>query len=251
MKKICKYIAMLSIAVTASLAVNAQETGVNNFKPGKGMFELEVGFAPFQHGISLQGVGINSADTLNSFRNDQIKERVKGGEIKGAYILNDRFKISMGLGFGTIKESTNDLRTEWTKRKTKRSCFSLTPGITYSFEGTNKLAPYIGAELLFATESTKSITEHKSGDKQVTKNEKEPLFNTFGVGIVSGFNYYFAQHLFVGVEVGTGFEFSSPKKYFSETTTDNSINKTEGGGKVRETGISIFANPSLRLGWAF
>jgi len=236
MKKILFAFAMFA----ATMAVSAQETVVNveetvvvatqegSFKPEVGTFQVEVGFAPLQ---------VNSVF-------------LQGGQLKVAYSVNEKFGVRLGLGFGTYTETEDDKAEEWTKTTESTSRFSLAPGVTYSFEGTNKLAPYVGAELTFATTSNKNTVERKSGYKSVTKNSGSPL-NTFGVGVFTGFNYYFAKNLFVGVEVGIGTEFSSVKNRSVEVTNNGETTTTEDKSESGSFNFRAYANPALRLGWAF
>lgn len=238
MKKILFIFTMFAAAATVNAqettlsteeAVVAEQSQAESFKPEEGSIEMEVGFAPF------------------SVNNDGV--RLQGGELKGAYILNEQFKIRLGLGFATNKE-VNKAEGEWPKTTTSTSRFSITPGFTYSFDGTDKLDPFVGAELMFATESNKRTVEQESGDKTVTKNQNSP-FNVFGIGALTGFNYYFAKNLFVGVEVGIGVEFGSEKNRKVETTTNGQTTTTENKTDNSSFDFRAYANPSIRLGWVF
>ncbi len=230
----------------ASMAVSAQETVVSaqeavvnveetvmvapdqNFKPDEGAFQLEVGIAPLEiNAVSLQG-----------------------GQLKGSYSLNENFGVRLGLGFGMNKHTTDSKEEEWIKTTESTSRFTIAPGVTYSFDGTNKLTPYVGAEILIATTSNKSTYETKSGYKSVTKNAGSP-FNTFGFGLFTGFNYYFAKNLFVGVEIGIGVDFENVKNESVEITENGTTTTEESKAERDSFHFSAYANPSLRLGWAF
>ncbi|MDR1730401.1 MAG: porin family protein [Prevotellaceae bacterium] len=235
MKKILVTIAVFG----ATMAISAQETVVNveetvvmapeeSFKPEEGSFAVEVGFAPLQfNSVSLQG-----------------------GQLKASYSLNEQLGVRLGVGFGINNEFSDNKEEEWTKTTNTISEISVTPGVTYSFEGTNKLAPYIGAELLLATTSDKETVETKSGYKRVTKNENSP-FNTFGLGIFTGFNYYFAKNLYLGVEVGIGAKFKNLKNESDEITENGTTTTEENKSENGSFNFSAYANPALRLGWAF
>jgi len=224
MKKYLLGFAML----IATTAVNAQE---GSFKPAAGSFNLEVGFNPFT--VSQLG--------QNGFY-------LQDGQIKAGYAINDNIGVRLGLEFNLLSNKQNNGESGNALIETKNSTSAITfvPGVTYSFAGTNKLTPYVGAEFLFGTTSnTNTVTVGST--KTVTKNYS-PAFNTFGFDIFSGFNFYFAQNLYIGAEVGLGIKSTSYKKSSVETTGSP---KVESKDSNKDFSFGFYANPSIRLGWAF
>ncbi|MDR2041971.1 MAG: outer membrane beta-barrel protein [Tannerella sp.] len=224
-----KYLFVL-VAVTMMLTAVKGQTG-NGFKPEKGSFSLEVGFS--------------SLDT------DSASISIPKGQIRGVYMVSDNLAFRLGVGIDTDSKSDDNGQTEdeWihsTKRSTK---ISFTPGIAYYLSGTERLAPYLGAELLISVDSKNSITEGRNF-KQIIRNEGE-LFNTFGIGVFSGFNYYFAKHLYAGVEVGLGIKLKSLNNTVIETTQGGSTATVEPKDKVNKTAFGTEFNPAIRLGWVF
>jgi outer membrane protein W len=221
-------IVLVAVAMMPT-AVKGQ-TG-NGFKAEKGGFSLEV--------------GLSSLDT------DSASISIPKGQIRAVYMVSD--KLAFRLGIGVEAKSDNDdngmTGDEWvqsTKRSTK---ISFTPGIAYYLSGTERLAPYLGAELLIASESKNSTTEG-SNFKQIIRNEGE-LFNTYGIGVFSGFNYYFAKRLYAGVEVKFGVKLESLKNTVTETTTGGTTSTAEPKNKVSKTAFGTDFNPAIRLGWVF
>ncbi|MDR2764025.1 MAG: hypothetical protein LBB90_03235 [Tannerella sp.] len=210
------------------LAATAQEGSI---KPAKGALLLETGLAPFSEEGSVQ---------------------LQEGQIRGVYMMSDKVGLRVGLGFqSTSLSEDNGLDDEeWMKGKASATQISFTPGLVRFFPGTEKLSPYIGAELILATESSRTTIEAEDY-KQVVKNEGG-LTGTFGLGVFSGFNYYLAKTLYVGVEINVALHSKSPKHAITETTVDGDTETTEPPkGKVRNTEFKTACNPFIRIGWSF
>lgn len=194
MKKVLFLAASLFAAAYANAQEEATQPASADVKPDEGTFSLEVGFCPFQsNSVSLQN-----------------------GRLMGIYSINENWSVRAGLGFeATSDTDANDVESE-------SRTISFTPGAFYSFEGTDKMTPYLGGELGFY--STKAETDGKT-----TKD-------ILGIGIAAftGMNYYFSKNIYVGVEVGAGFYHEKDDK------NDESGNE-----------FKIYAQPSVRLGWAF
>ncbi|MDR1525704.1 MAG: outer membrane beta-barrel protein [Tannerella sp.] len=214
--------------VLSTLTATAQ---FGSIKPEKGAVLLETGIAPFSEEGSIQ---------------------LQEGQIKGVYMLSDNIGVRAGLGFNTASYSNdNGLKDdEWEKEKISGTQISFTPGLVRFFSGTENLSPYIGAELILATESNRTTLEAQNY-KQVIKNEGG-LMNTFGLGLFSGFNYYFSESLYVGVEINLALRSKTPKYSIIETTDSGSKETIEPTkGKIRNTEFKTACNPLIRIGWSF
>ena len=94
--------------------------------------------------------------------------------------------------------------------------FSLRPGYEKHFAGTDRLSPYVGAELIFAMNNTKYTEEYHSGNSATTVGEpanwstwtieRKDGTTTFGLNAVAGADFYFADNFYLGVELGMGFQ---------------------------------------------
>jgi hypothetical protein len=200
-----KKVLFLAVSLFAAVfAANAEESG--SVKPAAGKVNVEVGFCPFSN---LGGeVGLEN------------------GRLNGGYSINNNISVRAGLGWNV--KSTDD---EATDTKTDNRTISFAPGITYSFKGTNKFTPYIGGELIFEAGNDKT---------KVNGTTTEDLDNRgFGVDAFTGMNYYFSQNLYVGVEFGIGFMYTSKDE-------DN-----DGDNAYKTTSFAPYAQPSVRLGWVF
>ena len=214
-----------------------QTNSTSDYKPEEGSFMMEVGFAPFHSVIVDDEAGTRTNGSLVN---------LQGGLLRGVYVLTDNLQLKLGFGLSIFKDVDDNGETgdAWHKNTNRISIFSVCPGINYVFDGTDKLAPYIGGELGFGIYSTK-VTDESENNKTITKNQGG--FNTFGVAAVSGFNYYFAKNIFIGAEVKLGVDMHTDKKLSVETDGRTTTTET----KVHSLNFQPQAVPSLRLGWAF
>lgn len=92
--------------------------------------------------------------------------------------------------------------------------FSIRPGYEIHFDGTDRLSPYAGAEIIFGMGNTSTETESWGLDqlddlslgKNVVWNEtNKNSFTQFGLNLLAGFDFYFADNLYLGAEMGFGF----------------------------------------------
>lgn len=209
-----KYI-LIALAMVASFTVNAQEqqeqvqqpaeeTSSNSVdvKAEEGSFSMEIGFVPF----------------------DASPVELAGGQLRGIYALTDNWSLRLGLGFGVHSYEVDDVTT------TTRH-FTITPGVSYFFDGTDRLAPYIGGELLASFAKNRDDIEGENPD---------PSSTSFGATAFTGFNYYFAEYLYIGAEIGIGFK-----------STSYDDDETESGTDESNVSFETLAYPSLRLGWTF
>jgi hypothetical protein len=224
MKKM--YVFLVCMCVLTVVPSKAQESN----KPVKGALLLETGFSPFsENGIRLQD-----------------------GQIKGVYMMSDKVGLRAGLGFRSGFASSDNGLTGEDREKSSASASEVrfTPGLMRFFPGSEKLSTYVGAELILATAFNKTTSE-ADDYKQVIRNSDRPL-NGYGVGVFSGFNWYFAKTLYVGAEINISLQGNSVKHSKTETTTDGSKETVEPAkDKFRSGKFETSCNPYIRLGWSF
>ena len=137
------------------------------------------------------------------------------------YFLMDDLALRLKLAITSTKDKTGDVED-------KTSNFSFAPGIEKHFKGTDKLSPYIGAEIPISG----GKVEHKTAAGSSTDKT-----SSFGVNLIFGGDYYVWQSVYVGAEVAWGFS--------SGTSTP------EVGEKTTTSGFSLGANSGIRLGMKF
>lgn len=150
---------------------------------------------------------------------------------------------------------------------TSSTGFVLGFGVEKHFAGTSKLSPYIGGEVLVRYDSSKATSEKTTVNSGDNKTDFKSTFNSeskgpgrlsFGLRGVVGADYYFTKNVFIGLEAGLGFFYTS----IGDTTVSTSNSVTVGGtttpdsSEVVTPGGSTFnINPEVvtgvRVGFTF
>ncbi len=184
-------------------------------------------------------------------------------ELRFRYFMADdmavRLKVGLGSGSTSTKTSANVGGTDITNTNDVSSgfAFSIAPGIEKHFAGTDKLSPFVGAELPIAFNSSSTNENDKAdlgGTIAADNSSKTVTGSQFGLGLrlVLGADYYFTDAIYMGVEGGLG--------VFSMTSTgDGTIDETVGGvaaTQVKTLGgsaMSLFgvSSGAVRLGYKF
>ncbi|MBD1398953.1 hypothetical protein H9Q13_17415 [Pontibacter sp. JH31] len=128
---------------------------------------------------------------------------------------------------------------------------NITPGIEKHFAGTNRLSPYIGAELPLGYWSSKEETEDymtKGGWGSTAYAANRSNFNV-GLNGLAGVDYYFASRFYAGFEVGVGLQYRKNKDVV--TTYKNDSNHMIEHKGYHSISFSPFSTRGIRLGFAF
>jgi hypothetical protein len=254
-------------------------TGANAQKQEGGEHNLEVQFAPLGGSpISVNGIRyrmflsesgalrvnlLMNGDKTQTVRSQQTKTQGSDGKtvvIPELYDTESNRSIGIGVGY------------------------------EMHFAGTDRLSPYAGAQLFFLTGKSTLTREYHNANNadDTTKPEKFTTWemervqgtSTFGLGLVLGTDFYFADHFYLGAELGLGFQStkykdsettaSSPDawKYSAEAQGDEDFSDQavwnddntaieyntiigDGSGNYKESGWGVTFQPTLRLGWLF
>ncbi len=188
--------------------------------------------------------------------------KVLSPNLNARYFLKDDMALRLSLGVST--SSTSQDYTENADGtggtgtvETSGSNFGIGVGIEKHFAGTDKLSPYVGAGISFSTGSSSETwtnaeqnTSGSYGYAAATTAKFDDSNSSFGIAVNAGADYYFTNSIYLGIEVGFGFETNSTGDskgtYTSGGTTSTFLSK---GGS--SSGISIGANSGLRLGFCF
>jgi hypothetical protein len=186
--------------------------------------------------------------------------------------LSDKTAFRLGVGISYSSSKADSVRASnapgavagsTVSEKYKMSSFgwNIKPGFEKHFEGTNRLSPYIGAELDLAGMSSKEVTpiSNDAADEwtiQTDKNKNKGGFFRLGVNLVAGFDCYITKHIYLGTELGFGFQtvmYSDHKQ-----TTEYSTLALPAGyedpkpvDQGSEMNIGPNFNSAIRLGWIF
>jgi hypothetical protein len=224
-----KKILTLLVGIVAISVSQAQD-----FKPAGGEKNLEVQFAPLGGSpISIGGIRYRQFSSPTS----ALRATAFVGYSSTSEVTQDEDKKD-----GNTDEELKDRSTQFD--------FAIRPGIEKHFAGTDRLSPYVGAELDLAIRTTSETSERQDGttikkDKITGRNG----FTRIGANAVAGFDYYFAKHVYVGAELGIGVGLTSPSTI---------KNKPDGGtetetkvGNTRQLNFGPIVNSFIRLGFLF
>lgn len=252
MKKLFTTATLFVSALSLSMAQDAAP----EFKPAKGANNLELNFVP------LNGKPIQMT------------------YIRYRRFLSDKtaFRLGVGVSFSSSK-ADSVFNSNLTANTTVTSGYKMTkmgwnikPGFEKHFSGTNRLSPFIGAELDIAGQSTKEITptgiDNGSGTTvtdefviQTDKNKNKGGFLRIGVNLVAGFDAYITKHLYLGTELGFGFQMVNysdhkmtteyPSSYPAIVAPAVDPGNPEPVSQGKEMNIGPNFNSAIRLGYIF
>lgn len=223
MKKRVLLIAAITAGVFTTSNVNAQD-----FKPAGGEKNIEVNFAP----LGGSPISINN--------------------LRFRYFTSSDMAIR--VGFSVASSSSTDITLGGTNNdieiEDKSSTFGLTinPGIEKHFAGTDRLSPYVGAELNFNLTSTTDLNQSINANGDGTDEaETTDGSTTFGLNLLVGADWYFSKHIYMGTEVGFGF--ASTSNADTEFTPATGPSVSSPNGSSFDLGPNF--NSSIRLGFLF
>lgn len=245
-----KTLVILGCALGIGVSAIAQE---KTYKPMSGMNSLEVTFDP----SSI----FNASKTGSTFALPSTGGLNNGVKVRTWLSDNLAARNTFLLGFQNISNPTQvqnsagddvtltDTYFEW--------ALQLRPGVERHFEGTKRLSPYVGSELIIGFGSNNETTQvlnpttdqiEESYLKNGT-NQPWSYANGFvlGAGLVGGFDYYIAESLYLGLELNYAFVYNKRFNVKQKSPTTDEV--------ITEVGSNWYFNPSaganLRLGWNF
>ncbi len=236
LKHMKRTLLLTAVVVGIAGAASAQ------YKPAAGEATLEVNFAPLGGSpVSIAGIKYRSFGTETS-----------------------AFRLGVFLGFGSTTTITQDEDTEngatAKELKDSESTFSINiqPGIEKHFAGTERLSPYIGGVLNLGYEATSEKSETQFTSTLVGEDVEKGGSLNVGLNAVAGFDYYVANKLYLGTELGFGVAMS---KDMTKKVTTQSLNQngdalesddTESNvDNKSEFNVGPNVNAQIRLGWVF
>lgn len=229
-----KKISLVVLAMCAVVLVNAQVESGTGYKHYAGARNLEVQFAPLGGTpISIGGLKFRSFSTDDSAL---------------------RLNVFLGISNDTDKRTETDSNGDDVTLKNANSSFSIQvkPGFENHFAGTERLSPYYGVEgvIGFRTSSAKTETLAADDDILTTKNKNPNNDGYFrlGANAILGADYYFAKSIYLGTEVGFGFQFDLEHDDVVVPDDGDDITNSE-GGVLFNFGPNVVGQ--IRLGFLF
>jgi hypothetical protein len=136
--------------------------------------------------------------------------------------------------------------------------FGFRPGVEYHFAGGEKLSTFAGAQLILDITSAKTTRNNYLGggyspnftqtvDGQSNLGAKG---TTFGLGLYSGFDWYFTEKVYLGIEWGLNFTSTSSSDVTTTTSAGGTTTITKTAGS-KAGGLAVSSVGILRLGYQF
>ncbi len=218
-----KKVILSAFAVLFAFSVaNAQD-----FKPQKGKVTADFGL--FENGI---------------FNDSKSPLSLNGGVLKGRYFFKDDMAIR--AAFGIQNESDTDTSVKNVTSKKSSSAFSLAAGIEKHFSGTDRLSPYVGADLGIVSQSSKTSVTNDTDSSLNVETKTAPIFGITG-NLLFGADYYIAKSLYLGAEAGLALSYASEGK--ASSTLGGTTTESEKKGSAFKLGTELFAG--FKIGFVF
>ncbi len=209
-------------------------------------------------GLANFGFANSSATNLNPMAAAGVPSIVTPG-LRFRYFATENIAVRVSLGFSSSKRTENFFENEADNSGnsgtyvTKLGTTTIGIGGEYHFAGTEKLSPYAGLDINFGmgkytTEGTQTDGANWIATDYSEKSEQKT--GGFGVGLVAGTDYYFAQNFYLGVEMGLGFNAYTMKEGTSSVTT-GAVTVENKGNEMKQSGFSNNVMGMFRLGWRF
>ena len=226
-----KLLVFAAAALFAGSVANAQDV----MKQTGGEQNLEVLFAPLGGSpIKIGGVKYRKFTSATT-------------AIRGTVFLGFSSDKSVDGGQTAIVKDGEALNA----MKTKSSMdIMIAPGVERHFVGTDRLSPYVGAEvnLGFGNSSTKYEKPNDDNTAFVDNYKTTTGSLSFGATAFAGVDFYFADNIYLGTEIGFGAMFTTK---FDEKTKPETGDDFTSGPQGSSFGIGPNYVAQIRLGWLF
>lgn len=190
-------------------------------------------------------------------------------QIKLRYFNNDLSALRIAFTFNTNNQNVEELNPYGQNSYNyKDHRTSTTVGLNFGYEkhftGTKRLSPYIGIDLALSNKSSSQTSSINNNETKVkgawmsnTQNGfsyDERAYFSYGLNLVSGFDFYIAQNFYFGYELGFGFNKISFKDievtnlYATGSPSPNG-NQPERNDKMFQLGPNLLNG--IRLGFVF
>lgn len=178
--------------------------------------------------------------------------------VRARYFVNDNIAARVQLGLGSTSDKTlyyeGGTATGTGFNTDKTSGWSAQLGAEYHLGGTEKMSPYFMGALNFGGGSTSSKGENNDGTDFLAdvSYEGKTSNSSFGLGIGAGMDYYIAENMYLGLELGWGWSTITDKGgKFTYTTAGTPVD-TEIDPTGSSSGMGTGAmNTAFRIGWRF
>lgn len=196
-------------------------------------------------------------------------------QVKVRYMLSNNQALRIGFIFSSNKKTDDSEQVYGTSpykenEDLSTSFLGINAGFEKHFTGTKRLTPYIGAELSIGKKWSKSEIEtntlkttidgawrqvqyYSSGNYYYySTTYSERAYFSYGLNIVTGFDFYMAKNLFVGYEVMFGYQHIKYDNVdVTYSGTDSSNQTAAPNYKSKESSFGPKVLNGIRIGYVF
>lgn len=192
--------------------------------------------------------------------------------VRFRYFLTDNIAARVTLGINAtsstdyVYETPGDLTSPNGEVSAKSNAWNAAIGAEYHFAGTDRLSPYAGLDIMFG--GAKDTDEGTDVDFLTGTYEAgssytiEDPSSLFGVALVFGTDFYFAENFYVGLEMGMAWtNYTTKAGSFEITDVAGGVTTTTSGDLNAESKDAFFTTGAMpaaliptgniRLGWRF
>lgn len=183
--------------------------------------------------------------------NFQISEIKMRYFLKNNIALRTRFAYTFSNNTDFVYNALNPAILPFTL-KSKQSSFNLGIGFEKHFTGTEKLSPYLGAEVGFGLNSNSlngtNTFNGQSYSEGSTFTAQTVNSNNIYCGLIFGADYYIVPSVYIGAEIGYGLSVQNyGTRQIWNSNSPEIIENSLGSG----LGFGLQANPGVRIGIKF
>jgi len=176
--------------------------------------------------------------------------------IRGRWFSSDTkaFRLNFFLGYDSdtrITQQEDDFGLKELKDRTSVFTLSVRPGFENHILVSKRLSPYFGMEFDITYQTSGFRSELQLGsDVNYVKTINNNGFVRIGANAIAGMDYYIAKKLYVGTELGFGFNYT---EFLAVKVKSNQIGFDEPDPVKQGSSLDIGPNvvAQIRLGYAF
>jgi opacity protein-like surface antigen len=174
---------------------------------------------------------------------------------------NSAWRVNLFIGMNSEKEITQQADNTQTPavpeltKTTSGMTIGINPGYEKHLAGNARLSPYWGAELAFTmatSEVEEEMMDASNNNAIYTETtENSDGYTSFGLNLIAGCDFYFAQSIYMGAELGFGFSTTSMADEKWTTTlpgADPASTTTKQGSSMQ---VGPNSQAQIRLGFLF
>lgn len=179
--------------------------------------------------------------------------------VKARYFISDKLAVRATLNFDRASETDYSYVTIANKEiETKQvdtyTQFGITPGIEYHFASYEKISLYAGAQvgLSFANAKSKTTNNDNSDMMEITGTSGLGSGGfSFGISAFTGIDYHFTNNLYIGAELGFGYNSFKSKEVKTKAVVGNTTIENTNKDYTSTSDLDFYCTPAVRIGWTF